>query len=70
LNTKENMSPGYKPLHYEEIPKDFDQQTHYIVEKDPVDKQDHIFIAIDIKELEIDDEENFEYWEEGHVGNH
>lgn len=45
---------GYKPVEYAEIPN-FDQTTQYIIQTAPVDKGDHIFIGIEIKQLELDE---------------
>lgn len=40
---------------YEDIPKDFDESTQYITQKKPDEKEDHIFIGIEIHELEVDE---------------
>lgn len=54
---------GYKPVIFAEI-ADFDQSTQYIVQLDPVDNGDHIFIGNEIKQLELDNNEG-EMFEEG-----
>lgn len=46
---------GYKEVVYEDIPKDFDESTQYITQKKPDEKEDHIFIGIEIHELEVDE---------------
>lgn len=57
---------GYKPVVYAEIPKDFDQTIHYIVQTAPVDNGDHIFVGVEMYDLpkETNEDEGFD---EGHV---
>ena len=43
-----------KPIIYEEIPV-FNQQTQYVVQLEPVDKGDHYFVPVEIREMELDD---------------
>ena len=57
LVTSDTMLQDYKPIEYAEIPSNFDQMTHYIVQSDPINEDDHIFVGIEIHELEIEDEE-------------
>lgn len=47
--------PGAKPVVYEDVPL-FDQTTHYVVQQPPVDAGNHIFMGVEVRELEIDDE--------------
>ncbi len=47
---------GAKPVRWEEIPQ-FDQQTQAIYEKTPIDKGDHIWVELEIREVEQDDGE-------------
>lgn len=47
--------PGAKPVVYEVVPP-FDQTTHYVVQKPPVDKGDYISMGIEIHEMEQQDE--------------
>lgn len=48
---------GYKLLRHEKIPESFNQESEYVIQCDPVEKDDYIFIGIEIHELEIEDEE-------------
>ena len=48
---------GYKPLRHEPIPEDFDQQTQYAYELDPIEKADEIVIGVGIGVLQVDDPE-------------
>ena len=43
--------------------EDFNQQTHYLVQKQPVEFEDYIYLGIEVKELQLDDveEANLEY---------
>ena len=52
-----HMLKGYKPIEYEKIPEDFNQQTHYAIQKGYEDKGEYIFIGIEIKGLDIDNKE-------------
>ena len=45
---------GYKPLRHEQIPEDFDQQTQYAYELDPVETADEIVIGVGIGVLQVD----------------
>lgn len=42
-----------KPIIYGERPKEFDETKHYVVEAAPVEKEDHIFIELIIKDLDL-----------------
>ena len=57
LLTADTLLPNYKPIEYAVIPEDFNQQTHYLVQKEPVDFEDYIYLGIEIKELQLDDVE-------------
>ena len=48
---------GYKPLRHEEIPADFDQQTQYVYELNPVETADEIVMGVGIGVLQVDDPE-------------
>lgn len=54
------MLQDYKPIQYDEIPHDFNQSTHFITQVAPVDKGDHIFIGVQVHELELEDDENID----------
>lgn len=47
-------TPGAKPIEYAEIPE-FDQEFQAVFEKEPVDKGDHIFVGVEVREVELDD---------------
>ena len=42
-----------KPKHYEEIPE-FNQETQYVVQKEPVDMGDYIYIGVEVKDMETE----------------
>jgi hypothetical protein len=42
-----------KPIVYGERPEEFDETKHYVVEAAPVEKEDHIFIELLIKDLDL-----------------
>lgn len=44
-----------KEKRYEEIPA-YNQETQYVVEKEPVDMGEYIFIGLEVKYMEIDTE--------------
>ena len=44
-----------KEKRYEEIPA-YNQETQFVVEKEPVDMGDYIFIGLEVKDVEIDTE--------------
>lgn len=45
-----------KNIVYAEIPE-FDQATQYVTQAEPVEYEDHIYIGVEIKDLEIDESE-------------
>jgi hypothetical protein len=48
---------GAKPVAYEDVPL-FDQTTHYVIQRAPVDLGNHIFLGVEIREMtNIDNEE-------------
>jgi len=47
--------PGAKPVVYEDVPS-FDQETHYVVQQPPVDAGNHIFMGVELREMEQADE--------------
>lgn len=47
--------PGAKPVVYEDVPL-FDQETQYVVQCPPVDAGNHIFMGVEIREMEQDTE--------------
>lgn len=49
------MLRGYKPIEYEGLPLDFNQETHYVTQDSPDDKGDRIYVGIEIHELELED---------------
>jgi len=48
--------PGAKPVVYEDVPL-FDQETQYVVQSPPVDLGDHIYMGVEVREMEQDDEQ-------------
>ena len=56
LITSESMLQDYKPIEYERLPIDFNQETHYVTQTKPVEEDNHIYIGIEIHELETKDE--------------
>ncbi len=44
-----------KPIIYAPVPE-FDQQTQYVAQSAPVDMGDHIFVGVEVKELELSEE--------------
>lgn len=40
-----------KPIVYAEIPV-YDQLTQYVVQLDPVDMGDHIFVGVEVRDIE------------------
>lgn len=55
--TAETLLPNYKPLEYAVIPEEFNQETHYLVQNQPVEFEEYIYLGVETKELELDDEE-------------
>jgi len=51
--------PGAKPVVYEDVPL-FDQETQYVVQSPPVDLGDHIYMGVEVLDLELDDDEGTE----------
>lgn len=60
LVRKKSMSPGYKPIKYGEVPSYFYEESHYLVEKEPVELDDYIQIDYEAKEMEIEVDEESE----------
>ena len=44
-----------KEKRYEDIPA-YNQETQYVVEREPVDMGDYFYIGLDVKDVEIDTE--------------
>lgn len=51
--------PGAKPVVYEDVPP-FDQETQYVVQCPPVDAGSHIYMGVEVLDLELDDDEGTE----------
>jgi len=51
--------PGAKPVVYEDVPL-FDQETQYVVQQAPVDAGTHIYMGVEVLDLELDDDEGTE----------
>ena len=48
--------PGAKPVVYEDVPL-FDQETQYVVQQAPVDAGTHIYMGVEVREMEKTDDE-------------
>ena len=46
-----------KEKRYEDIPA-YNQETQYVVEREPVDMGEYIFIGLEVKDMENDTEPN------------
>ena len=46
-----------KPKRYEKIPL-FNQETQYVIQKEPVDMGDYFYVGLEVKDMEIDAEPN------------
>ena len=44
-----------KEKRYEEIPA-YNQETQFVVEREPVDMGDYLYIGLEVKDVEIDTE--------------
>lgn len=53
LITSSLYKDGYKPLVYKDVPS-YDENTQYVVEKQPVEYEDRIYIDLEVRELELD----------------
>lgn len=49
---------GYKIVEYAKIPKNFDESTQYIMQKEPIEENERIFVDIEVRNLEVDEEYN------------
>ena len=45
-----------KPDVYQEIP-DYDQETQYVVQLEPIELEDCIYYAVEVRDLDLDDNE-------------
>ena len=52
MTTKEGILMQ-KEKRYEEIPA-YNQETQYVVEREPVDMGEYIFIGLEVKDMEMD----------------
>lgn len=48
--------PGAKPVVYEDVPL-FDQEAQYVIQQPPVDFGNHIYMCVEVREMEQVDEE-------------
>ena len=46
--------PEAKILEYAEVPE-YDQQTQYVIQSPPEDRGDYIFVGVEIRDLEPDE---------------
>ncbi len=49
-----------KPEVYQEIP-DYDQETQYVVQLEPIEMEDCIYYAVEVRDLDLDDPTEEEY---------
>lgn len=49
----EQIQSASKPIIYAPVPSTFDQRTQYVVQLAPVEMADHIFVGVEIRELEL-----------------
>lgn len=54
LILSDTMHQDYKKVVYEEIPENFNQEANYIIQQNPIDDGDCIFVGVDILELNED----------------
>jgi hypothetical protein len=54
LETSSGQLEGYKPVVYGAIP-DFDQETQYVVQSEPINRGDDIYLGVEIKTMVPDD---------------
>ena len=52
MTTKEGILME-KEKRYEEIPA-YNQETQYVIEREPVDMGEYIFIGLEVKDMEMD----------------
>ena len=52
-------TPGAKPIIHAEVPE-FDQETQAVFEKEPVDMGEYIFIDVEVRDVEQDEEADAE----------
>ena len=45
-----------KPVVYAPIPDTFEQATEYVVQLEPGEKEDHVFVGVEVKTLEISEQ--------------
>lgn len=57
MSTSSKELEGYKPIRYERIPDGFNQETHYVEQSNPTDEDDHIYVGIEVHELELEDDD-------------
>jgi hypothetical protein len=50
---------GAKPIIHADVPE-FDQETQAVFEKEPVDMGEYIFIDVEVREVDQDDEQRDE----------
>jgi len=60
LETSEYPLYNYKPVVYAEIPA-FDQSTEFVVQAEPIDRGEDIFVGIEVRTMAVDESEQPEY---------
>lgn len=56
LTVSYEQKEGYKPIEYAPVPV-FDQMTQYVIQKQPIEFENKIYIGVEVKSIEIGDEE-------------
>lgn len=51
LKISSEQTKGYIPLVYAPVP-DFDQEKEYVIQSNPVDEVDNIFLGVEIKTMQ------------------
>lgn len=54
LKLVQKGTPGAKPVVWEKLPE-FDQTMQAVYEKPPVNKGDHIWVELEVRDVEIDE---------------
>lgn len=52
-----------KPIKYGDMPIEFDETKHYIIQAEPVDMGDYLFIELIIKDLVVEEYKELPYVE-------
>ena len=56
VTSERRVLDKYKPVEYAPIP-DFDQQTQYVIQTEPVDMGEYIYHGVEVRDMAIDEQE-------------